>query len=283
MLQSLLQFKRRHKHDVAICCIAKNEGPYLREWIEYHLKIGVSKFFVYDNESQEPIANVLSDYIALGIVNVELVAGFQKQRHAYKQCLANHGKEAKWIAFIDVDEYIVPKTSTNIVEFLTPYERYGGFALSWLVFGSNGHLMKPGRTQYESYTQRSLKTEPINTHIKTIVQPRFVAKVPADPHHFLYKRGKYCVNENFQKVEGSRTPNSTATIQLNHYFLRSLDEFRQKIERGRADGGLLRTIDDFYALDKEANKIKDENILEQLEIIEKTKKGTLLSTAELNR
>ena len=34
---------------IAAVLIIKNEGPYLREWLEYHKFIGFEHFFIYDN------------------------------------------------------------------------------------------------------------------------------------------------------------------------------------------------------------------------------------------
>ena len=44
---------RAFKYFMSIACIIKNEGPYLREWLEYHKLIGVEHFYVYDNESSD--------------------------------------------------------------------------------------------------------------------------------------------------------------------------------------------------------------------------------------
>lgn len=283
MLKSIFKWRASQKHPVAICAIAKNEGPYLKEWVEFHLKTGVTRFFIYDNDSETPIAEILHEYVQKGVVHVEVVKGKQKQRHAYKHCLANFGRSCQWIAFIDVDEYIVPRTlSGNLPEFLKAYEKFGGLGINWLVFGSNGHISKPVESQMLSYRKRFLKTAVINSHIKSIVQPRYVKSASADPHHFIFRRGKHCVNENFHRITGSRTPNSTNKIQLNHYFLRSLKEFEEKIERGRADGGQTRSMEDFQIWDKEANDIHDESILELVLIMDKKAAGQGLTKADLH-
>ena len=52
----------------AICAIVKNEGRYLEEWIDYHLGIGVQKFFIYDNESTDSTKDILQRYERQGIV-----------------------------------------------------------------------------------------------------------------------------------------------------------------------------------------------------------------------
>lgn len=40
-------------HYLGVCAIAKNEGPYFKEWIDWHLSKGVDRFYIYDNESTD--------------------------------------------------------------------------------------------------------------------------------------------------------------------------------------------------------------------------------------
>ena len=269
MIRKILGLSPSHIHNVAICCIVKNEDRYLPEWIDYHLKIGVSYFYIYDNDSNIPLIKTLSAYIERGVVKVELIPGKGKQMIAYQHCLNNYGSECKWIAFIDLDEFIVPKTlNGNLPEFLLTYEKFGGLGINWLVFGSNGHLERPKEFQTQSYTKRSLKSNSINKHIKTIVQPKYVKRVTLDPHHFIFKKGRYCVNENFERLRGPRVRHTSNKIQLNHYFLRSLEDYKEKLLRGRADDGLPRKLEEFYELDKEVNLITDESIIELEVLIE---------------
>src|SRR5471030_1647252 len=141
MLKKL--FSPKTTYEVAICCIIKDE-EYLTEWVDYHLTVGVSQFYIYDNQSTIPVSETLKHYIESGLVVVELIEGKIKQMIAYGLCLKKYGRFCKWIAFIDADEFIVPKTFTgSLPEFLVPYERYGGLGINWLVFGSNGHIEKP--------------------------------------------------------------------------------------------------------------------------------------------
>ena len=50
--------------DVAVCIIVRCENPYLREWCDHYLKLGVKKIFLYDNsrEGDERPAEVLTGY-----------------------------------------------------------------------------------------------------------------------------------------------------------------------------------------------------------------------------
>ena len=263
MIKKLLGISVPYTYEVAICLIVKDEDRYLPEWVDYHLKIGVNHFYIYDNDSKIPVASTLSKYVESGTVSVELISGKAMQMPAYARCLSKYGRLCKWIAFIDADEFIVPKTlSGNLPEFLSNYKRYGGIGLNWLVFGSNGHLQRPEGTLAQSYTKRTLKSNLVNNHIKTIAQPRHIKRVGSNPHDFIFKNGKHCVNENFERLRGPRVTHTSNKIQLNHYFLRSLEDFKEKLERGRADTGTTRQLEEFYELDREANLVSDESIIE---------------------
>ncbi len=53
---TILLRKLRHKkiqphYYLTVCAIAKNEGAYFQEWIEWHKNLGVEKFYIYDNET----------------------------------------------------------------------------------------------------------------------------------------------------------------------------------------------------------------------------------------
>ena len=41
------------ENETALVLIVKNESPYISEWLEYHYKIGVDKFYIYDNDSED--------------------------------------------------------------------------------------------------------------------------------------------------------------------------------------------------------------------------------------
>lgn len=51
--------KRETKFYCSICAIFKNEGTYLREWIEYHLMIGFDHIFLYNNFSTDNYVDII--------------------------------------------------------------------------------------------------------------------------------------------------------------------------------------------------------------------------------
>ena len=99
------------KHEVAIVSISKNEGPYLIEWIEFHRMVGVTKFYFYDNESNDDTLDLLKPYIEAGIVDYTLQRGKAQQLVAYNDAIKKHKRECRWMAFLDMDEYLMPVDS----------------------------------------------------------------------------------------------------------------------------------------------------------------------------
>lgn len=263
-------FFKRYDYYISLCCIVKDEDEYLEEWINYHHKIGIEKFYFYDNESKTPLKVSLNHLIKKGIVNVDEISGKPMQMAAYADCLKKYGKKSRWIGFIDMDEFIVPKsTNGDLKKFLKQYESYGGLGINWLMFGSSGRKQKSEKPLLESFILRNKSSEKINDHIKSIVQTKHTKSVGLDPHHFIFKNGKYCVNENFDRIDGPFSPNHTDKIQLNHYYCKSLEEFQNKIIRGRADTTeIQRSLNDFYSHDEGANEIEDYSLLNILKKLE---------------
>lgn len=110
-----VKLKRKLKHDatqpalyLSVCAIAKDEGPYFKEWLDWHICQGVQKFYIYDNNSTDETKAVLSPYVEKGLVEYVYWAGYRMQLAAYDDCLERHRLDTRWLAFIDLDEFLVP-------------------------------------------------------------------------------------------------------------------------------------------------------------------------------
>lgn len=55
---------------LSLAAIIKNEAPYIREWVCFYYLNGVEKFYLYDNESEDNLREVLSDFVSAGIVEI---------------------------------------------------------------------------------------------------------------------------------------------------------------------------------------------------------------------
>lgn len=238
---------------LAICAIAKNEQFGLEEWINYNRVIGVEHFYIYDNGSDVPVSHTLSKYIAAGLATCIDFPGASRQMPAYEHCLRNYGINNQWIAFIDCDEFLVPKQTDYVPDVLDKFTAYGALQVNWVIFGSNGHIQRPSGLVMENYIKGSGAEWDINLHTKAIVQPKLTRGPGGNPHHFIYHPYHYAVDEREIHVANAwSTAHSVKLLQLNHYTTKSLEDFSEKISKGRADAAHLptRKIEDLAEIDR---------------------------------
>ena len=116
---------------LAACTIYRDDAAYLAEWIEFHRLMGVERFFLYDNGSTDDHEQVLAPYVAEGIVVVHqwphAFLGHNGRPRAiftaFEDCCGRHAQDARWIAFLDVDEFLFSPTGASLPEVLQEYER----------------------------------------------------------------------------------------------------------------------------------------------------------------
>lgn len=251
-LKLQFQIKRNKtapKHGLAICAIAKNEGPYFEEWIEWHRNLGVDKFYIYDNESSDNTRDVLKPYIESGLVDYTFFPGKKQQLPAYDDCLEKHRFDARWIAIIDLDEFIVPMQGQTILEYLKPLETYSAVEINWLIYGSSGLKAKEPGTVMQRFKRHSQLDCIHNRTVKSIVNPRKVFCV-IGCHEVARISGKTADSHGqpVAKHFRDRDPQHDV-IRINHYAVKSYDEFLGKRARGRARTANQRTLDYFKKYD----------------------------------
>jgi len=246
------QLKKNHtkpQYYLAICAIAKNEGAYFQEWIEWHKKMGVEKFYIYDNESTDNTKEILEPYIKSGLVDYTFFPGQEQQIPAYDDCLEKHRLNASWLAIIDLDEFIVPIKDLTIPEFLQRFEAFSAVEINWLIYGSGGAKDKQLGSVMERFKQHSQPNHILNRHVKSIVNPRRVFGV-IGCHEVARISGQSAdshgqpITKNFRNREPQQD-----IIRINHYAVKSYDEFLEKRNRGRARTLKQRNLDYFKAYD----------------------------------
>lgn len=253
----------RKKYYLAACCILKDEDPFIMEWLTYHSLIGVEHFFIYDNESKNPLAKnpLMEKFDAQGKITLLDSPGQAMQLPSYTHCLQNFGPLAKWIAFLDLDEFICPAEGSDIRPMLAAYEDYAALGLNWKCFSSGGHISSPKGLVIKNYRERFLEETIHNLHIKSIVQPDKVNEAHT-PHSFYPNDGEMAVNVNFRPIARGMAmiPICWEKATVHHYILKSQQDAQRRIERGRADIKSDRpTLDsnDFYNLVRQPVEMDD--------------------------
>ena len=263
-VRKALRLKRslRHPHPapevyLAICAIAKDEGPYFKEWLNWHINQGVDKFYIYDNGSTDCTQQVLTPYIEAGIVDYRPWPGHRMQIAAYDHCIDTHRFDTKWIAFIDLDEFIVPVKDSSIPQFLSRFEGCPAVEINWLIYGSGGALKKQPGTMMQRFKKHSHSSHPLNRHVKSIVDPRLTFNM-IGCHEAAPISGRNAdshgqpITSNFREREPQQD-----VIKINHYAVRSYQEFTEKQARGRASG-TQKTVPDEYFRKYDLNDISEE-------------------------
>lgn len=259
-----LDLKRQFKHELAVAAIAKNEGKYIEEWIAYYIKMGVSKFYIYDNGSTDNLKNILAKYIENGIVEYIYFPGECQQIPAYKDAILRVKNTVRYLLVIDCDEFVECKNGQSILETICSVFKKNkcaaGIGINWRLFGSSGYDKEPkGALVTETFLYCAEEQEWPNRHIKTICNPRFV-KNYISPHFPVYYLGCYNVNAQGKRIRlWYNKPVDCSSIQCNHYFCKSKEEFIKKRSRGMADRNAHYDMEKFTEYDK--NQVYDDSML----------------------
>ena len=239
-------------HDLAIATSLKDEGPYIEEWLTYHLLAGVEHFYLYDHESVDNYNDIIKPYVDAGIVTTIKYPDNISSYAAFNVAVKQFKFFNRYLAFVDIDEFIFPKSNRPVVEvvdeILSHDPNAGGLAINWQIFGSNGQETADfSRGVLERFTRRAptdffytetYKKTPINVgnaHIKNITNPRRINFI-ANYHAFNYFETFYSVNENLNPpLDWRSIPISADKIVINHYYTKSREEFIKRKSRRTAE------------------------------------------------
>lgn len=231
----------KKEYAVSVCAIFKNEAPYLKEWIEFNHIVGVEHFYLYNNNSEDDYKTVLSPYIEKGWVTLLEWPYNQKQMECYMDCIKNYSSETKWLGFIDIDEFIVPKTTDNIYDFLKEFEKNrGSVIIYWKLYGTSGMMERNlNGLVTEDFTVCWPKYCDIG---KSFYNTAFAfdskSKHSSLLHHYFWANRKGHdvppVNIFDEVCIGNRNVAKTHDfpIQINHYFTKSYKEYAMKRAKG---------------------------------------------------
>ena len=256
-----------------LCAIAKDEGQYVKEWVDFHLNLGVSKIIIYDNDSSVPLSP--TDFAGVeqlvDIVSWRTELGVAPQVPAYNDCLIQHSDQFHWILFLDLDEFLNLKVDDNVPDFLKRFSEAEGVAINWRMFGSAGLDKNDCNPVLHRFLQASSDVFAPNAHVKTMFRPNSVSGVGVHTPEFL--EGARLVNpSNLAIAHGSLQWNIDLNIaQINHYFVKSKEEFARKRLRGRAD--VEAGNEQKYRIEAEfdmynTNDVKELSILRHLQRLE---------------
>jgi glycosyltransferase involved in cell wall biosynthesis len=237
---------------LSICLIVKNEEKYLPEWLEFHLLQGVDHFYIYDNDPSNPATKAICDKYK-EVTYIPFV-GKVAQLNAYHHYLGIFGKQSKWTAFIDADEFLY--TTEYSIKAKLQYLNASALAVHWYLFGSNGEKEYRDELVIRRFTRRQ---NDVNPHVKSIVRNEKVISVGKDSHSFdlidqaVDEHGKELTKHYALHFNGT-----CDTIRINHYHCKSYNEAKERWQTPRADTGGMRNKDfDEHFTAHDRNDVED--------------------------
>ena len=243
-----------------------NDVRFIREYLEYYLLVGVEHFYLMDHNSSDHTYEVLHPYILKGLVTYTFVPDEVPLSEidtllctTYTQGVAMARGESQWLAIVDSDEFIVPKTHLTLAAALRPYEAYGGLAVNWQMFGTSGVEAVPATASMLQLLNRKAPPQyHMNKHVKVIIQPSRVKSIEA-LHQAVYEDDYYTVDTSGTKVDSPFNPRIPLDVlQINHYFCRDRRYFQQvKLPRRAAYGT---DPSEVVQWEKEMNAVYDNSI-----------------------
>ena len=235
--------KRLFLHDLsAVAFLRGGEAKYLPEWLDYHLAAGVEHFYLYDNAPTDETKELLKPYAEAEQVDYFAVPGELMQIPAYNDAARRFRFATRYMAFIDVDEFLFPKTEQSIAEvadeILSRDERAAALVVNQQTFGSDGQqIADDSKGVLDRFTRRAPRdwfiapaegVQPAgNIFVKTIANPRYIRYI-VNPHFAYFFDGKFAVNSAGGRVaHWGNDPVLSDKIVVNRY-IKSREEFMSK-------------------------------------------------------
>jgi hypothetical protein len=113
------------KDKIIMSTIVKDEDAYIKQWINYHTLLGIDVFIIYDNSENNTLADILKKYILQSrviLIKWPYPYILRKSGISGQTTQQNHSlyafRNAKYIGFFDIDEYINPQGKQFNIDIL---------------------------------------------------------------------------------------------------------------------------------------------------------------------
>ena len=248
----------------------KNENDYLKEWIDYHLSVGVDHFYLYDQDGGEEAREILHHYEKKGQVTRHLWTQWDGTRYdgptkfyqrnknhmGFAHAAKNYRREFQWVMKIDVDEFLFPlHNKLSLVDWLKTVEtrEVKGVKVPRINFGNNGYQTTPQLPVLRAYTRR----ETNYSNHKDLANGDFLTS-----NRFAYSAHRW--HHKWYKFGSMLKNHEDIGWRINHYYTKSLEEYtnRQNVSRGRPPGHA-----GFYLKNKFCNEEEDVSMVKLLDQI----------------
>ena len=211
-------------NEIIMSTIVKNEDKYIRQWINYHFALGITRFIIYDNSDLNTLQDTLRDFMETNVVllihwNYPYI--LERSGISGQTTQQNHSlyafRNSKYICLFDIDEYINPQTDCFKIDDCLKIiikdnnldiNKLGAFRILNKFFYNPNHMPTDGYNFLKIFNCNKLT---INGHEKNIIIPQNVKMVSV--HVITIGKLAFTTSDKY--------------VYFNHYF------FLNKEKRGQ--------------------------------------------------
>ncbi len=266
---------------LGVTCL-RDDGPYVVEWVAHHLAAGMDHILVLSHDCSDGSDTLLDALQASGRVT-HLRFAPKGGKSVQWQALKLAGDHplvagADWVMAFDCDEFLsLDPACADIPRLLDAVQGQGGpadaVAIPWRLFGSDGQVgYDPALTpeRFRRAAPRDLQF-PMAHLFKSIVRPKAFQKLGVHRPRRKPRRDAQWLTawgtplpESFVQNDDMITLYTHAQdhpplAELNHYSLRSRDEFMVKRHRGLPNH-MKKPIDVGYWVERNWNTLEEHRI-----------------------
>ncbi|KAK9164716.1 hypothetical protein Syun_005618 [Stephania yunnanensis] len=219
------------------CTMVYNVAKFLREWVVYHSNIGVDRFVLYDNGSDDGLEKVVKKLLEENYeVSTILWPWTKTQEAGFSHCAMYAKDSCTWMMYIDVDEFIYSPSwlnasnpspqmlksllhinSSSLSSSSSLSQLPIGQILIWCYeYGPSNQTVHPKEGVTQGYTCRR---EEEQRHKSIVLVEAIDASLFNAIHHFQLKEGYSA--RTLSANEGA----------VNHYKFQAWPEFMVKFRR----------------------------------------------------
>lgn len=226
--------------NICVCTYVKNQNLYIIEFIQFYQKIGVNKFFLYDNNEKdgETFDNLLRAYKDNGTVEIINWRGKKDENEIMmNDCYKNNFNKYDWLIFYEIDEYIHIKDN-NLKLFLSEqkFENCEIIYLNWLFHTDNNLINYDNRTLQERFPIPEPNPQKNNSYINHFVKSILKGNINDIEINNIYRLSekiKGCDGNGIKPIfnRNEMNENDFENNYIIRYWFKSTEEFVKKLNK----------------------------------------------------
>lgn len=263
----------------------KDEGPFILEWVAYHRLIGFNDIHVFSNDCADGTDLILERLDEMGLLrHLTNPSVYQQSNNHHWEAVRYMNSQARlkrsdWVVSLDVDEFICVKAGTGtLVDLFEATNGANVIAVNQQNFGCGGVHRYQRELQMKQFLFGWKQSGAYNVKlakrgVKTLTHASAEARYFGNHSPLLSPKKAATarfVNGSGTPLPGERLKREVKSlvepdfgfdlVQLNHYVLRSMEDFILKSARGNANHA-TRQADLKYWRRYDHNDLRDEHIL----------------------